>query len=153
MKFKRRVGLLMAGLITIFIISFVEDRYVYGNNDNFKVAQMKEECGIRDLANILSKSKFDMSEIISINQEKEVLNEDAYISFDYDNNLISSINVLFKESGEDVYRIIYEKLWNELGNSSSKYITSDGKLIEVWEKGNIEISFNKDKENLYITIE
>lgn len=153
MKFKRRVGLLMAGLITIFIISFVEDRYVYGNNDNFKVAQMKEECGIRDLANILSKSKFDMNEIISINQEKEVLNEDAYISFDYDNNLISSINVLFKESGEDVYRIIYEKLWNELGNSSSKYITSDGKLIEVWEKGNIEISFNKDKENLYITIE
>lgn len=153
MKFKRRVGLLMAGLITIFIISFVEDRYVYGNNDNFKVAQMKEECGIRDLANILSKSKFDMNEIISINQEKEVLNEDAYISFDYDNNLISSINVLFKESGEDVYRIIYEKLWNELGNSSSKYITSDGKLIEVWEKGNIEISFNKDKENLYINIE
>ncbi len=153
MKFKRRVGLLMAGLITIFIISFVEDRYVYGNNDNFKVAQMKEDCGIRDLANVLSKSKFDMSEIISINQEKEVLNEDAYISFDYDNNLISSINVLFKESGEDVYRIIYEKLWNELGNSSSKYITSDGKLIEVWDKGNIEISFNKDKENLYITIE
>lgn len=153
MKFKRRVGLLMAGLITIFIISFVEDRYVYGNNDNFKVAQMKEECGIRDLANILSKSKFDMNEIISINQEKEVLNEDAYISFDYDNNLISSINVLFKESGEDVYRIIYEKLWNELGNSSSQYITSDGKLIEVWEKGNIEISFNKDKENLYINIE
>ena len=153
MKFKRRVGLLMAGLITIFIISFVEDRYVYGNNNNFKVAQMKEDCGIRDLANILSKSKFDMSEIISINQEKEVLNEDAYISFDYDNNLISSINVLFKESGEDVYRIIYEKLWNELGNSSSKYITSDGKLIEVWDKGNIEISFNKDKENLYITIE
>lgn len=153
MKFKRRVGLLMAGLITIFIISFVEDRYVYGNNDNFKVAQMKEDCGIRDLANVLSKSKFDMSEIISINQEKEVLNEDAYISFDYDNNLISSINVLFKESGEYVYRIIYEKLWNELGNSSSKYITSDGKLIEVWDKGNIEISFNKDKENLYITIE
>ena len=75
-----------------------------------------------------------------------------YISFDEDSEVVSLINVSFKEDDESTYRKVSERLWNELGKSSSKFISSDNKVIEIWNKGDLEINFKKIKDCISIKI-
>ena len=86
--------------------------------------------------------------------EKEILEQESsvYISFDEDSEVVSLINVSFKEDDESTYRKVSERLWNELGKSSSKFISSDNKVIEIWNKGDLEINFNKIKDCISIKI-
>jgi len=72
--------------------------------------------------------------------------------FDEEKEIASLINVNFKEESESTYKVISEKLWNELGKSSLKYIASDENITEVWYKGNLEINFNKVNDCISVKI-
>ncbi len=152
MQLKRKIGLIAAGLITLSGVSIIEEIYVYGNEKNKSNIQL-EEYEIKDLANLIGKNKIDV-ENTGKGYEKEILQQESnvYIGFDEKREVASLINISFVEDDESTYRIISERLWNELGKSSLKFVSSDNKVIETWNKGDLEINFNKIKDCISIKI-
>ena len=146
MQLKRKIGLIAAGLITLSGVSIIEEIYVYGNEKNKSNIQL-EEYEIKDLANLIGKNKIDVENVLGKGYEKEILQQESnvYIGFDEKREVASLINISFVEDDESTYRIISERLWNELGKSSLKFVSSDNKVIETWNKGDLEINFNKNK--------
>ena len=153
MQLKRKIGLIAAGLITLSGVSIIEEIYVYGNEKNKSNIQL-EEYEIKDLANLIGKNKIDVENVLGKGYEKEILQQESnvYIGFDEKREVASLINISFVEDDESTYRIIYERLWNELGKSSLKFVSSDNKVIETWNKGDLEINFNKIKDCISIKI-
>ena len=153
MQLKRKIGLIAAGLITLSGVSIIEEIYVYGNEKNKSNIQL-EEYEIKDLANLIGKNKIDVENILGKGYEKEILQQESnvYIGFDEKREVASLINISFVEDDESTYRIISERLWNELGKSSLKFVSSDNKVIETWNKGDLEINFNKIKDCISIKI-
>ncbi|WP_286316072.1 hypothetical protein [Romboutsia ilealis] len=153
MQLKRKIGLIIAGIITLSMVSIIEEKYIYANENNKSNIQI-EEYEIKDLANLIGKSKIDVENVLGKGCEKEILEQESsvYISFDEDSEVVSLINVSFKGDDESTYRKVSERLWNELGKSSSKFISSDNKVIETWNKGDLEINFNKIKDCISIKI-
>ena len=147
MQLKRKIGLIAAGLITLSGVSIIEEIYVYGNEKNKSNIQL-EEYEIKDLANLIGKNKIDVENVLGKGYEKEILQQESnvYIGFDEKREVASLINISFVEDDESTYRIISERLWNELGKSSLKFVSSDNKVIETWNKGDLEINFNKIKD-------
>ena len=150
---KRKIGLIVAGLITLSGVSIIEEIYVYGNEKNKSNIQL-EEYEIKDLANLIGKNKIDVENVLGKGYEKEILQQESnvYIGFDEKREVASLINISFVEDDESTYRIISERLWNELGKSSLKFVSSDNKVIETWNKGDLEINFNKIKDCISIKI-
>ena len=140
MQLKRKIGL-------------IEEIYVYGNEKNKSNIQL-EEYEIKDLANLIGKNKIDVENVLGKGYEKEILQQESnvYIGFDEKREVASLINISFVEDDESTYRIISERLWNELGKSSLKFVSSDNKVIETWNKGDLEINFNKIKDCISIKI-
>ena len=153
MQLKRKIGLIEAGLITLSGVSIIEEIYVYGNEKNKSNIQL-EEYEIKDLANLIGKNKIDVENVLGKGYEKEILQQESnvYIGFDEKREVASLINISFVEDDESTYRIISERLWNELGKSSLKFVSSDNKVIETWNKGDLEINFNKIKDCISIKI-
>lgn len=153
MQLKRKIGLIVAGLITLSGVSIIEEIYVYGNEKNKPNIQL-EEYEIKDLANLIGKNKIDVENVLGKGYEKEILQQESnvYIGFDEKREVASLINISFVEDDESTYRIISERLWNELGKSSLKFVSSDNKVIETWNKGDLEINFNKIKDCISIKI-
>ena len=153
MQLKRKIGLIVAGLITLSGVSIIEEIYVYGNEKNKSNIQL-EEYEIKDLANLIGKNKIDVENVLGKGYEKEILQHESnvYIGFDEKREVASLINISFVEDDESTYRIISERLWNELGKSSLKFVSSDNKVIETWNKGDLEINFNKIKDCISIKI-
>ena len=153
MQLKRKIGLIAAGLITLSGVSIIEEIYVYGNEKNKSNIQL-EEYEIKDLANLIGKNKIDVENVLGKGYEKEILQQESnvYIGFDEKREVASLINISFVEDDESTYRIISERLWNELGKSSLKFVSSDNKVIETWNKGDLEINFNKIKDCISIKI-
>ena len=153
MQLKRKIGLIAAGLITLSGVSIIEEIYVYGNEKNKSNIQL-EEYEIKDLANLIGKNKIDVENVLGKGYEKEILQQESnvYIGFDEKREVASLINISFVEDDESTYRIISERLWNELGKSSLKFVSSDTKVIETWNKGDLEINFNKIKDCISIKI-
>ena len=153
MQLKRKIGLIAAGLITLSGVSIIEEIYVYGNEKNKSNIQL-EEYEIKDLANLIGKNKIDVENVLGKGYEKEILQQESnvYIGFDEKREGASLINISFVEDDESTYRIISERLWNELGKSSLKFVSSDNKVIETWNKGDLEINFNKIKDCISIKI-
>lgn len=153
MQLKRKIGLIAAGLITLSGVSIIEEIYVYGNEKNKSNIQL-EEYEIKDLANLIGKNKIDVENVLGKGYEKEILQQksNVYIGFDEKREVASLINISFVEDDESTYRIISERLWNELGKSSLKFVSSDNKVIETWNKGDLEINFNKIKDCISIKI-
>ena len=153
MQLKRKIGLIAAGLITLSGVSIIEEIYVYGNEKNKPNIQL-EEYEIKDLANLIGKNKIDVENVLGKGYEKEILQQESnvYIGFDEKREVASLINISFVEDDESTYRIISERLWNELGKSSLKFVSSDNKVIETWNKGDLEINFNKIKDCISIKI-
>lgn len=153
MQLKRKIGLIAAGLITLSGVSIIEEIYVYGNEKNKSNIQL-EEYEIKDLANLIGKNKIDVENVLVKGYEKEILQQESnvYIGFDEKREVASLINISFVEDDESTYRIISERLWNELGKSSLKFVSSDNKVIETWNKGDLEINFNKIKDCISIKI-
>ena len=153
MQLKRKIGLIAAGLITLSGVSIIEEIYVYGNEKNKSNIQL-EEYEIKDLANLIGKNKIDVENVLGKGYEKEILQQESnvYIGFDEKREVASLINISFVEDDESTYRIISERLWNELGKSSLKFVSSDNKLIETWNKGDLEINLNKIKDCISIKI-
>ena len=153
MQLKRKIGLIAAGLITLSGVSIIEEIYVYGNEKNKSNIQL-EEYEIKDLANLIGKNKIDVENVLGKGYEKEILQQESnvYIWFDEKREVASLINISFVEDDESTYRIISERLWNELGKSSLKFVSSDNKVIETWNKGDLEINFNKIKDCISIKI-
>lgn len=153
MQLKRKIGLIAAGLITLSGVSIIEEIYVYGNEKNKSNIQL-EEYEIKDLANLIGKNKIDVENVLGKGYEKEILQQESnvYIGFDEKREVASLINISFVEDDESTYRIISERLWNELGKSSLKFVSSDNKVIETWNKGDLEIKFNKIKDCISIKI-
>ena len=153
MQLKRKIGLIAAGLITLSGVSIIEEIYVYGNEKNKSNIQL-EEYEIKDLANLIGKNKIDVENLLGKGYEKEILQQESnvYIGFDEKREVASLINISFVEDDESTYRIISERLWNELGKSSLKFVSSDNKVIETWNKGDLEINFNKIKDCISIKI-
>lgn len=153
MQLKRKIGLIAAGLITLSGVSIREEIYVYGNEKNKSNIQL-EEYEIKDLANLIGKNKIDVENVLGKGYEKEILQQESnvYIGFDEKREVASLINISFVEDDESTYRIISERLWNELGKSSLKFVSSDNKVIETWNKGDLEINFNKIKDCISIKI-
>ena len=153
MQLKRKIGLIAAGLITLSGVSIIEEIYVYGNEKNKSNIQL-EEYEIKDLANLIGKNKIDVENVLGKGYEKEILQQESnvYIGFDEKREVASLINISFVEDDESAYRIISERLWNELGKSSLKFVSSDNKVIETWNKGDLEINFNKIKDCISIKI-
>ena len=151
MQLKRKIGLIAAGLITLSGVSIIEEIYVYGNEKNKSNIQL-EEYEIKDLANLIGKNKIDVENVLGKGYEKEILQQESnvYIGFDEKREVASLINISFVEDDESTYRIISERLWNELGKSSLKFVSSDNKVIETWNKGDLEINFNKIKDCISI---
>lgn len=153
MQLKRKIGLIAAGLITLSGVSIIEEIYVYGNEKNKSNIQL-EEYEIKDLANLIGKNKIDVENVLGKGYEKEILQQESnvYIGFDEKREVASLINISFVEDDESTYRIISERLWNELGKSSLKFVSSDNKVVETWNKGDLEINFNKIKDCISIKI-
>ena len=153
MQLKRKIGLIAAGLITLSGVSIIEEIYVYGNEKNKSNIQL-EEYEIKDLANLIGKNKIDVENVLGKGYEKEILQQESnvYIGFDEKREVASLINISFVEDDESTYRIISERLWNELGKSSLKFVSSDNKVIETWNKVDLEINFNKIKDCISIKI-
>ena len=153
MQLKRKIGLIAAGLITLSGVSIIEEIYVYGNEKNKSNIQL-EEYEIKDLANLIGKNKIDVENVLGKGYEKEILQQESnvYIGFDEKREVASLINISFVEDDESTYRIISGRLWNELGKSSLKFVSSDNKVIETWNKGDLEINFNKIKDCISIKI-
>ena len=153
MQLKRKIGLIAAGLITLSGVSIIEEIYVYGNEKNKSNIQL-EEYEIKDLANLIGKNKIDVENVLGKGYEKEILQQESnvYIGFDEKREVASLINISFVEDDESTYRIISERLWTELGKSSLKFVSSDNKVIETWNKGDLEINFNKIKDCISIKI-
>ena len=153
MQLKRKIGLIAAGLITLSVVSIIEEIYVYGNEKNKSNIQL-EEYEIKDLANLIGKNKIDVENVLGKGYEKEILQQESnvYIGFDEKREVATLINISFVEDDESTYRIISERLWNELGKSSLKFVSSDNKVIETWNKGDLEINFNKIKDCISIKI-
>ena len=153
MQLKRKIGLIAAGLITLSGVTIIEEIYVYGNEKNKSNIQL-EEYEIKDLANLIGKNKIDVENVLGKGYEKEILQQESnvYIGFDEKREVASLINISFVEDDESTYRIISERLWNELGKSSLKFVSSDNKVIETWNKGDLEINFNKIKDCISIKI-
>ena len=153
MQLKRKIGLIAAGLITLSGVSIIEEIYVYGNEKNKSNIQL-EEYEIKDLANLIGKNKIDVENVLGKGYEKEILQQESnvYIGFDEKREVASLINISFVEDDESTYRLISERLWNELGKSSLKFVSSDNKVIETWNKGDLEINFNKIKDCISIKI-
>ena len=153
MQLKRKIGLIVAGLITLSGVSIIEEIYVYGNEKNKSNIQL-EEYEIKDLANLIGKNKIDVENVLGKGYEKEILQQESnvYIGFDEKREVASLINISFVEDDESTYRIISERLWNELWKSSLKFVSSDNKVIETWNKGDLEINFNKIKDCISIKI-
>lgn len=153
MQLKRKIGLIAAGLITLSGVSIIEEIYVDGNEKNKSNIQL-EEYEIKDLANLIGKNKIDVENVLGKGYEKEILQQESnvYIGFDEKREVASLINISFVEDDESTYRIISERLWNELGKSSLKFVSSDNKVIETWNKGDLEINFNKIKDCISIKI-
>ena len=153
MQLKRKIGLIAAGLITLSGVSIIEEIYVYGNEKNKSNIQL-EEYEIKDLAKLIGKNKIDVENVLGKGYEKEILQQESnvYIGFDEKREVASLINISFVEDDESTYRIISERLWNELGKSSLKFVSSDNKVIETWNKGDLEINFNKIKDCISIKI-
>ena len=153
MQLKRKIGLIAAGLITLSGVSIIEEIYVYGNEKNKSNIQL-EEYEIKDLANLIGKNKIDVENVLGKGYEKEILQQESnvYIGFDEKREVASLINISFVEDDESTYRIISERLWNELGKSSLKFVSSDNKVIDTWNKGDLEINFNKIKDCISIKI-
>ena len=153
MQLKIKIGLIAAGLITLSGVSIIEEIYVYGNEKNKSNIQL-EEYEIKDLANLIGKNKIDVENVLGKGYEKEILQQESnvYIGFDEKREVASLINISFVEDDESTYRIISERLWNELGKSSLKFVSSDNKVIETWNKGDLEINFNKIKDCISIKI-
>ena len=153
MQLKRKIGLIAAGLITLSGVSIIEEIYEYGNEKNKSNIQL-EEYEIKDLANLIGKNKIDVENVLGKGYEKEILQQESnvYIGFDEKREVASLINISFVEDDESTYRIISERLWNELGKSSLKFVSSDNKVIETWNKGDLEINFNKIKDCISIKI-
>ena len=153
MQLKRKIGLIAAGLITLSGVSIIEEIYVYGNEKNKSNIQL-EEYEIKDLANLIGKNKIDVENVLGKGYEKEILQQESnvYIGFDEKREVASLINISFVEDDESTYRIISERLWNELGKSSLNFVSSDNKVIETWNKGDLEINFNKIKDCISIKI-
>ena len=153
MQLKRKIGLIAAGLITLSGVSIIEEIYVYGNEKNKSNIQL-EEYEIKDLANLIGKNKIDVENVLGKGYEKEILQQESnvYIGFDEKREVASLINISFVEDDESTYRIISERLWNELGKSSLKFVSSDNKVIETWNKGDLEINFNKINDCISIKI-
>lgn len=153
MQLKRKIGLIAAGLITLSGVSIIEEIYIYGNEKNKSNIQL-EEYEIKDLANLIGKNKIDVENVLGKGYEKEILQQESnvYIGFDEKREVASLINISFVEDDESTYRIISERLWNELGKSSLKFVSSDNKVIETWNKGDLEINFNKIKDCISIKI-
>ena len=149
MQLKRKIGLIAAGLITLSGVSIIEEIYVYGNEKNKSNIQL-EEYEIKDLANLIGKNKIDVENVLGKGYEKEILQQESnvYIGFDEKREVASLINISFVEDDESTYRIISERLWNELGKSSLKFVSSDNKVIETWNKGDLEINFNKIHDSI-----
>ena len=149
MQLKRKIGLIVAGLITLSGVSIIEEIYVYGNEKNKSNIQL-EEYEIKDLANLIGKNKIDVENVLGKGYEKEILQQESnvYIGFDEKREVASLINISFVEDDESTYRIISERLWNELGKSSLKFVSSDNKVIETWNKGDL----NKIKDCISIKI-
>jgi len=146
-KFK----IIISGLIIILGVLIIEEKYIY-SNDKFNI--QSEEYEIKDLASLIGKNKDYINDILNEKCEKEILNKKAHIDvyFDEEKEIASLINVNFKEESESTYKVISEKLWNELGKSSLKYIASDENITEVWYKGNLEINFNKVNDCISVKI-
>ena len=127
--------------------------YVYGN-EKIKCNIQLEEYEIKDLANLIGKNKIDVENVLGKGYEKEILQQESnvYIGFDEKREVASLINISFVEDDESTYRIISESLWNELGKSSLKFVSLDNKVIETWNKGDLEINFNKIKDCISIKI-
>ena len=123
MQLKRKIGLIAAGLITLSGVSIIEEIYVYGNEKNKSNIQL-EEYEIKDLANLIGKNKIDVENVLGKGYEKEILQQESnvYIGFDEKREVASLINISFVEDDESTYRIISERLWNELGKSSLKIV-------------------------------
>ena len=153
MQLKRKIGLIAAGLITLSGVSIIEEIYVYGNEKNKSNIQL-EEYEIKDLANLIGKNKIDVENVLAKGYEKEILQQESnvYIGFDEKREVASLINISFVEDDESTYRIISERLWNELGKSSLKFVSSDNTVIETWNKGDLEINVNKIKDCISIKI-
>ena len=153
MQLKRKIGLIAAGLITLSGVSIIEEIYVYGNEKNKPNTQL-EEYEIKDLASLIGKNKIDVENVLGKGYEKEILQQESnvYIGFDEKREVASLINISFVKDDESTYRIISERLWNELGKSSLKFVSSDNKVIETWNKGDLEINFNKIKDCISIKI-
>ena len=153
MQLKRKIGLIAAGLITLSGVSIIEEIYVYGNEKNKSNIQL-EEYEIKDLANLIGKNKIDVENVLGKGYEKEILQQESnvYIGFDEKREVASLINISFVEDDESTYRIISERLWNELGKSSLKFVSSDNKVVETWNKGDLELNFNKIKDCISIKI-
>ena len=153
MQLKRKIGLIAAGLITLSGVSIIEEIYVYGNEKNKSNIQL-EEYEIKDLANLIGKNKIDVENVLGKGYEKEILQQESnvYIGFDEKREVASLINISFVEDDESTYRIISERLWNELGKSSLKFVSSANKVLETGTKGDLEINFNKIKDCISIKI-
>ena len=146
-KFK----LITLGLIIILGVLIIEEKYIY-SNDNFNI--QSEEYEIKDLVSLIGKNKAYIDDILNEKYEKEILNKKADIDvyFDEEKEVASLINVHFKEENESTYKVISEKLWNELGKSSLKYVASGENVTETWHKGNLEINFNKINDCISVKI-
>lgn len=123
MQLKRKIGLIAAGLITLSGVSIIEEIYVYGNEKNKSNIQL-EEYEIKDLANLIGKNKIDVENVLGKGYEKEILQQESnvYIGFDEKREVASLINISFVEDDESTYRIISERLWNELGKDRKSVV-------------------------------
>ena len=152
MHLKRKIRIIITWLIIFLITLMIEHKYLYNKNNQSNI-QIQEEYEVKDLANLIGKNKGYVEDVLGGNYENKILTKDARVSvdFDEDTELVSLVTVLFKEDNKSMHKVIYEKLWNELGKSSIKYISSDKNVIEIWNKGDLEINFNK--VNDYICLE
>lgn len=148
MQLKRKIGLIAAGIITLSAASIIEEKYVYANENKISNMRIEEEYEIKDLASLIGKKKIDVENVFGKGYEKEIFKQESsvYIGFDEEREVASLINISFIEDDESTYRMISEKLWNELGKSSLKFVSSDNEVIEIWNKGNLEINLNKIKD-------
>ena len=139
-------------ILFLIIVILGLNIYVYFNNK--MPTQELSEYEIKELANLIGKNKIDVENVLGKGYEKEILQQESnvYIGFDEKREVASLINISFVEDDESTYRIISERLWNELGKSSLKFVSSDNKVIETWNKGDLEINFNKIKDCISIKI-
>ena len=52
-QLKRKTGLIIAGIITLSVVSIIEEKYINANENKKSNIQIEEEYQIKDLANLI----------------------------------------------------------------------------------------------------